>query len=70
MTRGTGVLDLLSRLGMAALPNTAGCRNAAEAVLSAQLAREALQTGLIKFQVIGDESSLLPDAVELVRTAE
>jgi thiazole synthase len=70
MTRGTAVLDLLSRLGMAALPNTAGCRNAAEAVLSAQLAREALQTGLIKFQVIGDERSLLPDAVELVRTAE
>jgi thiazole synthase len=42
MTRGTGVLDLLSRLGMTALPNTAGCRNAAGAVLTAQLAREAL----------------------------
>ena len=43
MTRGTGVLDLLSRLGMAALPNTAGCRNAAEAVLTVPLALEALR---------------------------
>jgi thiazole synthase len=43
MNRGTGGLDLLSRLGMPALPNTAGCRNAAEAVLTAPLAREALR---------------------------
>jgi thiazole synthase len=69
-TGGTGVLDLLSRLGITPLPNTAGCRSAAEAVLTAQLAREALQTDWIKLEVIGDERSLLPDAVELVRAAE
>jgi thiazole synthase len=69
-TGGTGVLDLLSRLGITPLPNTAVCRSAAEAVLTAQLAREALHTNWIKLEVIGDERSLLPDAVELVRAAE
>ena len=67
---GTGVLDLLNRLGITPLPNTAGCRSAAEAVLTAQLAREALQTDWVKLEVIADERTLLPDAVELVRAAE
>ncbi|TEA06154.1 Thiazole synthase [Mycobacteroides salmoniphilum] len=67
---GTGVLDLLKRLDIMPLPNTAGCRGAAEAVLAAQLAREALETDWIKLEVIADERTLLPDAVELVRAAE
>lgn len=67
---GTGLLDLLNRLGITPLPNTAGCRGAAEAVLTAQLAREALNTNWIKLEVIADERTLLPDAVELVRAAE
>ncbi len=67
---GTGVLDLLNRLGITPLPNTAGCRGAAEAVLTAQLAREALETDWVKLEVIADERTLLPDAVELVRAAE
>ncbi|MGU3437865.1 thiazole synthase [Actinomycetes bacterium M1A6_2h] len=67
---GTGVLDLLSRLGIALLPNTAGCRGAAEAVLTARLAREALETNWIKLEVIADERTLLPDAIELVAAAE
>jgi thiazole synthase len=67
---GTGVLDLLNRLGITPLPNTAGCRGAAEAVLTAQLAREALQTDWVKLEVIADERTLLPDAIELVRAAE
>ncbi len=67
---GTGVLDLLNRLGIAPLPNTAGCRGAAEAVLTAQLAREALETDWVKLEVIADERTLLPDAIELVRAAE
>lgn len=70
MTGGTGVLDLLGRLGITPLPNTAGCQGAAEAVLTAQLAREALHTDWIKLEVVGDEHSLLPDAVELVCAAE
>lgn len=67
---GTGVLDLLTRLGIALLPNTAGCRGAAEAVLTAQLAREALGTDWVKLEVIADERTLLPDAIELVSAAE
>ncbi len=67
---GTGVLDLLTRLGITPLPNTAGCRGAAEAVMTAQLAREALQTNWVKLEVIADERTLLPDVVELIRAAE
>ncbi|WP_157122303.1 thiazole synthase [Nocardia violaceofusca] len=67
---GTGVLDLLKRLDIAPLPNTAGCRTAAEAVLTAQLAREALETDWVKLEVIADERTLLPDAIELVAAAE
>src|SRR6478735_7589615 len=67
---GTGVLDLLNRLGITPLPNTAGCRGAAEAVLTAQLAREALGTDWVTLEVIADERTLLPDAIELVRAAE
>ncbi|WP_460697572.1 thiazole synthase [Nocardia thraciensis] len=69
-TGGTGVLDLLRRLGIALLPNTAGCRTAAEAVLTAQLAREALGTDWVKLEVVADERTLLPDVIELVSAAE
>jgi thiazole synthase len=67
---GTGVLDLLKRLGITPLPNTAGCRGAAEAVLTAQLAREALGTDWVKLEVIADERTLLPDPIELLDAAE
>jgi thiazole synthase len=43
------------------LPNTAGCYTADEAVRTARLAREALQTDLIKLEVIGDQTTLFPD---------
>jgi thiazole synthase len=52
------------------LPNTAGCRGAKEAVLTAQLGREALDTEWVKLEVIADERTLLPDAIELVSAAE
>ncbi|MEU5694741.1 thiazole synthase [Actinosynnema sp. NPDC020468] len=67
---GTGVLELLRRLGIAALPNTAGCRTAAEAVLTAWLAREALETDWVKLEVVHDDRTLLPDPVELLDAAE
>jgi thiazole synthase len=69
-TTGTGVLDLLRRLGVEILPNTAGCRTAAEAVLTAELAREALETDLVKLEVVADERTLLPDPIELLDAAE
>lgn len=64
------VLDVLDRHGVHVLPNTAGCRTAREAVRTAQLAREALQTDLVKLEVIADERTLLPEPVELLRAAE
>jgi thiazole synthase len=52
------------------LPNTAGCYTARDAIITAQLAREAFDTDWIKLEVIGDDRTLLPDAVELVSAAE
>jgi len=66
---GSGVLELLARLGIDPLPNTAGCRTAAAAVLTARLAREALGTDWIKLEVHADERTLLPDPVELLDAA-
>lgn len=65
-----GLLDTLRRSGVPLLPNTAGCTSAREAVLTARLAREALDTTWVKLEVIGDEVSLMPDAVELLEAAE
>jgi thiazole synthase len=67
---GSGVLELVRRLGIKLLPNTAGCRSAAEAVLTARLAREALDTDLIKLEVHADERTLLPDPIETLDAAE
>jgi thiazole synthase len=64
------VLDVVDRLGLFALPNTAGCYTARDAVRTARLAREAFETDWIKLEVIGDDRTLLPDAVELVEAAE
>jgi thiazole synthase len=64
------ILDVLDAAGVDVLPNTAGCYTARDAILTAQLAREALQTDWIKLEVIGDDRTLLPDAVELVSAAE
>ena len=64
------VLDVLTARGIRVLPNTAGCFTAAEAVLVAKLAREALGTDWVKLEVIADERTLLPDGVELLTAAE
>lgn len=64
------VLDVLAEVGVRVLPNTAFCRTAAEAVLTARLAREALETNWIKVEVVADERTLLPDGVELVEACE
>jgi thiazole synthase len=64
------VLDVIDRLGLFVLPNTAGCYTARDAVRTARLAREAFQTEWIKLEVIGDDRTLFPDAVELLDAAE
>ncbi len=64
------LLDVLTGAGVMVLPNTAGCFTARDAVTTAELAREALGTDWVKLEVIGDDKTLLPDAVELVVAAE
>jgi thiazole synthase len=64
------VLDVLGRCGIRVLPNTAGCFTAGEAVLTAKLARDALNTNWVKLEVIADERTLLPDPIELADAAE
>jgi len=68
-TSGT-IIDVIDRRGVRVLPNTAGCRTAREAVRTAQLAREALETDWVKLEVIADEVTLLPDPIELLDAAE
>ncbi len=63
-------LDLIRNGGYEVLPNTAGCYTAREAVLVAQLAREALDTDLIKLEVVGDDETLMPDVEQLLDAAE
>lgn len=64
------VIELLDRLGIRPLPNTAGCFTATEAVMYAELGREALETNWVKLEAIGDEATLLPDPVETLDAAE
>jgi thiazole synthase len=52
------------------LPNTAGCFTAKDAVLTAHLSREALDTNWIKLEVIGDRDILYPDVEQTVQAAE
>ncbi len=65
-----GLYEAIDAAGCTTLPNTAGCYTARDAVLTAQLGREALETDWVKLEVIGDERTLLPDAVELLGAAE
>jgi thiazole synthase len=52
------------------LPNTAGCSTVKDAVLTAHLAREALQTSLVKLELIGDRETLYPDVELLLQATE
>ena len=70
-TEATGsIVDVIERTGCEVLPNTAGCFTAQDAIVTARLAREALDTKWIKLEVIGDDKTLLPDPVELLDAAE
>jgi len=66
-----GAFDTIARLAARyrLLPNTAGCFTARDAVLTAQLAREALGTSWVKLEVIGDGETLYPDVSELLQAA-
>jgi thiazole synthase len=61
--------EVLRARGFTLLPNTAGCHAARDAVLTAELAREALHSDWVKLEVIADEETLLPDVQELLVAA-
>ena len=64
------LLGAIRQAGVDVLPNTAGCHTAAEALLVARLAREALGTDWVKLEVIADDTTLLPDPIELLDAAQ
>lgn len=63
------ILGVLEEGGYKILPNTAGCYTAKDAILTAQLAREALGTSIVKLEVIGDQKTLFPDNEALLEAA-
>ncbi|RYF77097.1 MAG: thiazole synthase [Comamonadaceae bacterium] len=66
---GQGFWDLLRRLDVPVLPNTAGCHSVQEAITTAQMARELFDTPWIKLELIGDDYTLQPDTLNLVEAA-
>ena len=57
----SGFWDLLKKMAVPVLPNTAGCHSPQEVITTAQMAREVFETDWIKLELIGDDSTLQPD---------
>ncbi|MEZ4279590.1 MAG: thiazole synthase [Myxococcota bacterium] len=68
--KGPRLLDVISPERFTILPNTAGCYTADDAVTTAQLGRELLETDLVKLEVIGDERTLFPDVPATLEAAK
>lgn len=68
-SKGPRLLDVISPEKFTILPNTAGCYSAEDAVTTAQMGRELLDTKLIKLEVIGDERTLFPDVPATLEAA-
>ena len=66
---GDAFWRIVAGLGLAVLPNTAGCRTVRDAIRTAELARELFDTPWIKLEVVGDDETLQPDVVGLVEAA-
>jgi len=62
--------DLLKKMSVPLLPNTAGCHSPQEVITTAQMAREVFETHWIKLELIGDDYTLQPDTLRLVDTAK
>jgi thiazole synthase len=68
--KGPRLLDVVSPERFVILPNTAGCFNVKDAVTTARLGRELLDTELVKLEVIGDERTLYPDVAATLEAAQ
>lgn len=67
---GESLIGYLLEKGYTILPNTAGCYTAEDAVRTAKLAREMLQTDLVKLEVLGDKETLFPDVPGTLEAAK
>ncbi|MBI5901977.1 MAG: thiazole synthase [Deltaproteobacteria bacterium] len=67
--RNESMLDHIDTRRYTLLPNTAGCYTAEDAIRTARLAREALDTAFVKLEVLGDEKTLFPDNEALLEAA-
>ena len=63
----SGFWDLLKKMAVPVLPNTAGCHSPQEVITTAQMAREVFETDWIKLELIGDDYTLQPDTLRLVQ---
>lgn len=66
---GQGFWELIKKLDVHVLPNTAGCKTVKEAVTTAQMARELFETNWIKLEVIANDDTLQPEVFGLVEAA-
>jgi thiazole synthase len=66
----SGFWELLKKMAVPVLPNTAGCHSPQEVITTAQMAREVFETDWIKLELIGDDYTLQPDTLRLVETAQ
>ncbi len=64
------LLDYIDPKKYKILPNTAGCYTVEDALRYSRLAREAGISDLVKLEVIGDERTLFPDTIGLLRATE
>jgi thiazole synthase len=69
-SKGPSLLDVISPERFTILPNTAGCYTADDAITTARLGRELLDTDLVKLEVIGDERTLYPDVAATLQAAK
>lgn len=68
--KGQKFWEIIKAFNIPVLPNTAGCFSAAEAITTAEMAREVFGTNWIKLEVIGDDYTLQPDPFALLEAAE
>lgn len=67
--KGQKFWDIIKDTGVPVLPNTAGCYSIAEAITTAEMAREVFETNWIKLEILGDDYTLQPDPFGLVEAA-
>lgn len=68
--KSENLLDFIDPKQYKILPNTAGCYTVEDALRYSRLAREAGVSDLIKIEVIGDEKTLFPDVIGLLKATE